>query len=244
MGKKELASKNYVITGASGGIGTELVELLVEEGANLILIDSDNSSLKILEKKYADNKITCFNYNFENKKDYTELLISIKKPINGFIHLAGILESDQDALDKNTIWERAIQHNLTNGYNLIEALIPKFDKTDIGRIVLISSLAYRRGAFDHIPYTASKGGITGLVRAYSRKLAPNILVNGLAPGIINTKMPKDIIKERGDDLLKQIPQKRFGQPVEVASVIVFLLSIASSYINGQIINVDGGIINS
>jgi len=244
MGKKELASKIYVITGASGGIGTELVKLLVEEGANLILIDSDNTSLKILETKYDDNHISCFNYNFENKKDYTELLLSIKKPINGFIHLAGILESDQDALDKNIIWERAIQHNLTNGYNLIEALLPKFDKNDIGRIVLISSLAYRRGAFDHIPYTASKGGITGLVRAYSRKLAPNILVNGLAPGIIDTKMPKDIIKERGDELLKQIPQKRFGQPVEVASVIVFLLSKASSYINGQIINVDGGIINS
>ena len=69
-------------------------------------------------------------------------------------------------------------------------------------------------------------------------------MNGLAPGIINTKMPKDIIKERGEDLLKSIPQKRFGQPVEVASVIVFLLSKASSYINGQIINVDGGIINS
>ena len=244
MGNKELAGKNYVITGASGGIGTELVRLLVEEGANLILIDSDNTSLKILETKYDDNHISCFNYNFENKKDYTELVLSIKKPINGFIHLAGILESDKDALDKNFIWERAIQHNLTNGYNLIEALLPKFDKNDIGRIVLISSLAYRRGAFDHIPYTASKGGITGLVRAYSRKLAPNILVNGLAPGIINTKMPKDIIKERGDDLLKSIPQKRFGQPVEVASVIVFLLSKASSYINGQIINVDGGIINS
>lgn len=68
MVKKELASKSYVITGASGGIGTELVELLVEEGANLILIDSDNTSLKILETKYDDNHISCFNYNFEKKK--------------------------------------------------------------------------------------------------------------------------------------------------------------------------------
>ena len=72
-----------------------------------------------------------------------------------------------------------------------------------------------------IPYTASKGGITGLVRAYSRKLAPEILVNGLAPGIIDTKMPKMLIENRGDELLKQIPQKRFGKPEEVASVILF-----------------------
>ena len=82
------------------------------------------------------------------------------------------------------------------------------------------------------------------MRAYSRKLAPKILVNGLAPGIINTKMPQDLIKERGDELIKQIPQKRFGEPEEVANVILFLLSHYSSYVNGQIINIDGGIINS
>ena len=169
---------------------------------------------------------------------------SLQKPISGIIHLAGQLESDNVTSNKKPIWERAIQNNLTNAYDIIENLIPFFDKNIIGKIILTSSLAYRRGGFDFIPYTASKGGITGLVRAYSRKLAPEILVNGLAPGIIDTKMPKMLIKNRGDELLKQIPQKRFGKPEEVASVIMFLLSEAASYINGQIINIDEGIINS
>ena len=242
--KIDIAGKTYVVTGASGGIGTELVKLLIEAETKLILIDSDNDSIEILKNKYSYKDVSWFNLNLRDDSNYTDLISTVKSPVDGFIHLAGLLESDKDDYGKNEVWERAIQNNLTNGYKLIEALLPKFNTKDVGRIVLISSLAYRRGAFDHIPYTASKGGITGLVRAYSRKLAPKILVNGLAPGIINTKMPKDLIKERGDDLLKQIPQKRFGEPEEVASVIMFLLSQSSSYINGQIINVDGGIINS
>ena len=242
--KIDIAGKTYVVTGASGGIGTELVKLLIEAETKLILIDSDNDSIEILKNKYSYKDVSWFNLNLRDDSNYTDLISTVTSPVDGFIHLAGLLESDKDDYKKSEVWERAIQNNLTNGYKLIEALLPKFNTKDVGRIVLISSLAYRRGAFDHIPYTASKGGITGLVRAYSRKLAPKILVNGLAPGIINTKMPKDLIKERGDDLLKQIPQKRFGEPEEVASVIMFLLSQSSSYINGQIINVDGGIINS
>ena len=242
--KIDITGKTYVVTGASGGIGTELVKLLIEAETKLILIDSDNDSIEILKNKYRYKDVSWFNLNLRDDSNYTDLISTVKSPVDGFIHLAGLLESDKDDYGKSEVWERAIQNNLTNGYKLIEALLPKFNTKDVGRIVLISSLAYRRGAFDHIPYTASKGGITGLVRAYSRKLAPKILVNGLAPGIINTKMPKDLIKERGDDLLKQIPQKRFGEPEEVASVIMFLLSQSSSYINGQIINVDGGIINS
>ena len=242
--KFNFAGNSYVITGASGGIGSELVKILVELDASLFLIDSDKNSLELLKKKYGNKNISYLNSSFDNEDNYRNLLKYFNNPINGFIHLAGILESDKGDDDKDIIWERAIENNLTNAYKFVETLLPIFNNTEIGRIILISSLAYRRGAFDHIPYTASKGGITGLVRAYSRKLAPKILVNGLAPGIINTKMPQDLIKERGDELIKQIPQKRFGEPEEVANVILFLLSHYSSYVNGQIINIDGGIINS
>ena len=81
------------------------------------------------------------------------------------------------------------------------------------------------------------------IPGFSRRLAPGVLVNGLAPGIIETAMPAAIIASRGDRLLRDIPLRRFGHPREVATVIGFLLSDASSYITGQVINVDGGVAN-
>lgn len=239
-----LSGKTCVITGASGGIGVALIKLLTDEKMDLFLIDANKSSLEKIKSQYNHYPHEWIHSSIETTKECQSISGLINKPINAFVHLAGIFEPDQEEEEKNIIWERAIQHNLTNAYHLIETLLPKFSKNDIGRIVLISSLAFRRGAFDHIPYTAAKGGITGLVRAYSRKLAPAILVNGLAPGIIETTMPQKIIKKRRKALLAQIPQKRFGKPEEVATVIVFLLSRATSYMTGQVLNVDGGIINS
>ena len=95
-----------------------------------------------------------------------------------------------------------------------------------------------------MPYASAKGGLVGLTRALSRRYAPNILVNALAPGIIDTAMPAKIIAERGDRVVSEIPLRRIGRPEEVAGVIHFLLSDDLSYVTGQLINVDGGIINS
>ena len=239
-----LVGKTCVISGASGGIGHSLIELLSREKTRLILIDSDKKSLDQLKRKYRDAGFEWIHSNLENVDECKKIKLHIDRPIYAIVHLAGVFEPDDGGAANHEVWDQAIQHNLTNAYDLIDTLLPKFSKKDVGRIVLISSLAFRRGAFDHIPYTAAKGGIVGLVRGFSRKLAPEILVNGLAPGVIDTSMPQKIIKTRGKELISQIPQKRFGRPEEVASVIIFLLSKASSYMTGQILNVDGGIINS
>jgi 3-oxoacyl-[acyl-carrier protein] reductase len=105
-------------------------------------------------------------------------------------------------------------------------------------------LAYRRGSAERVPYAAAKGGIVGLTRALSRKLAPDVLVNAIAPGVIETKMTDQIIAERGDAYRQEIPLQRYGKPSEIASVIRFLCSPDSSYITGQTINIDGGIANA
>ena len=103
----------------------------------------------------------------------------------------------------------------------------------VSRIVLLSSKAYRQGAFNYIPYSAAKGAIAGMVRAYARKLGPKVIINGLAPGIVESPMASSNIKIQGEKLIQ-----------EMASVIYFLLTEDSSYINGQIINVDGGTVFS
>jgi 3-oxoacyl-[acyl-carrier protein] reductase len=124
------------------------------------------------------------------------------------------------------------------------AFAPCADPRGPARIVLTSSVAYRRGSAGYPPYAAAKGGIVGLTRALSRKLAPDVLVNAVAPGLIDTRMAIPTIAERGDAYKKEIPVQRYGEASEVASVIRFLCSQDSSYVTGQTITIDGGITNA
>ena len=110
--------------------------------------------------------------------------------------------------------------------------------------MLTSSIAFRRGSPDHVAYGAAKGGIVGLTRSLSRRLAPDILVNAIAPGLIETRMTEEVIAERGEQMRPQIPLRRFGRPEDVAGVIRFLCGPESAYITGQTITVDGGLTNA
>jgi 3-oxoacyl-[acyl-carrier protein] reductase len=110
--------------------------------------------------------------------------------------------------------------------------------------VLTSSVAYRRGSAGYPPYAAAKAGIVGLTRSLSRRLAPGVLVNAVAPGLIETRMAVETIAERGAGYIREIPLQRVGQPSEVATVIRFLCSADASYVTGQTITIDGGITNA
>ncbi|MGF1477489.1 MAG: SDR family NAD(P)-dependent oxidoreductase [Geminicoccaceae bacterium] len=230
-----------LITGAAGGIGRALVRRLADR-YRLVLVDRPESPLAEMAHEAGSDCLTIES----DLSDFRSCWQTVERSggrLYGFVHLAGVFEQDPALAADHGVWDRAIQHNLTNAYDMATAVAQSLIPDRMGRLVFTSSLAFRRGAVDHVAYSAAKGGLVGLVRALSRRLRDKALVNGLAPGIIDTAMPREIIAKRKDRLLAEIPLKRFGDASEIAAVIQFLLSEDASYITGQTINVDGGLIN-
>ncbi len=242
-----LENRLIVITGGAGGIARATVPILLEDGADVHLIDPDGEALRqLVDDLDAGSRIATAVSAITSPEACEAALEQVKRPIYGLVHLAGIFLPDDLDADARPVWNDVIAANLTNAFDMAAACRPRLEPDDASRMIFVSSVAFRRGSFDHIAYTAAKGGIVGLVRALSKKLAPNTLVNGLAPGIIETKMPEHLLAEerRRKVLMAETALKRFGHPREIGTVIQFLLGPGSSFITGQVINVDGGVANS
>jgi 3-oxoacyl-[acyl-carrier protein] reductase len=237
-----MENATIIITGATGGIGIAVAKRLASDGWKLHLLDLDSKKLKALANELPNNT-TFAESNLETRAECERVIPANISNLRGLVHLAGIFEPHKLDESSRYTYDRTIQHNATNAYNLAGLVEDRLGKG--GRIVFISSLAFNRGSPDHVAYSMAKGALVGLTRALSRRLgSKGILVNALAPGIIETSMPAQIIKSRGTELLNSVPLGRFGKPGEIAGVVSFLLSEDASYITGQLINVDGGIINS
>lgn len=235
--------KRIVVTGGAGGIGIETVRAFMDQGGHVIMADIDDAALERAQSVLGRVRLGTIASSLDTPAECARVIEAAGAPVYALVHLAGLFERDDLDTDDHGVWNRAIAANLTNAYDIAVAFSKRFDRREPARIVLTSSIAYRRGSADRVPYAAAKGGVVGLTRALSRKLAPDVLVNAVAPGVIETKMSASIIAERGDDYRHQIPLKRFGKPSEVASVIRFLCSPDASYITGQTITIDGGITN-
>jgi 3-oxoacyl-[acyl-carrier protein] reductase len=236
--------KRIVVTGGAGGIGIETVRAFMEQGGHVIMADIDETALQRAQETLGRVRLGTIASALDTPAECARVIEAAGAPVYALVHLAGLFERDELNPGDHGVWNRAIAANLTNAYDMAVAFATRFDRREPARIVLTSSVAYRRGSADRVPYAAAKGGIVGLTRSLSRKLAPDVLVNAIAPGVIETKMADPVIAERGDAYRQEIPLKRFGKPSEIASVIRFLCSPDASYITGQTITVDGGITNA
>lgn len=237
------SSKCAVITGATGGIGRELATRLAADGWHLHLCDLDIESLKELQQ-HIQTTTTIAASPLDSPTACEDVLANAPEKIQALVHLAGIFEFHELAAQAREIYDRTIQHNQTNAYDMAVAVEGRMPHN--ARMVFASSLAFNRGAADNVAYSMAKGALVGLTRALSRSLASKgILVNSVAPGLIETPMLRKVMSGRDEEaMVKTVPLGRLGRAAEVAGVIAFLLSEDASYVTGQLINIDGGMINS
>lgn len=239
--------KTVLITGSSRGIGKETALYLAKNGYNIVLHYKNNldSALSVKKEIEALGQ-TARILNFDIKERYdtkTKIENDIKEHgiYYGVVLNAGIAQDNVFPVMEDSEWDEVINTNLGGFYNVLKPIImPMIEKRIKGRIITLSSISGLKGNRGQVNYSASKAGIIGATKALSLELAKRgITVNCVAPGIIETDMIKDI---PSDEIKKLIPMKRTGTPREVASLINYLLSEDASYITGQVISVNGGMV--
>lgn len=238
-----------VITGGTRGIGKQIALELAQNGYDIATnYRTENDDLKDLINQVEElgvkiNTYKCDVSNFENTEEFIKNVISDFGKIDVLINNAGITKDGLLMRMKKEDFEDVIDVNLVGTFNITRNVIPYMIKAKGGRIVNISSVVGVSGNAGQTNYSASKAGIIGFTKSLAKEVASrNITVNAVAPGFIQTKMTDVLKDEVKDEILKQIPLKRFGTTEDVAKTVKFLVSEDSSYITGQVINIDGGML--
>ncbi len=245
---KKLKSKVTLITGGAQGIGKKICELFISEGSDIALCDvnKDAANKTCTELSRNSVKVKAF---YMNVADETSVNEGFKEVINEFgridclVNNAGISRDNLLIRMKKEDWDLVIAVNLTGAFNVSKAVIKHMMKAHYGRIINIASIVGVIGNAGQANYSASKAGIIGLTKSMAKEFASrNITVNAIAPGYIKTEMTAYLSDETKQAFMNSIPLKRVGTPEDIANVALFLASDDASYITGQVICVDGGLV--
>jgi len=243
-----LRKKKILITGATGDIGSEISFLFAKNNAELLLAGKDKKKLMNLRSKLLKSYKTKINiYSFdigkheETKSAFKEIFLK-NKNIDVLVNNAGILKEGLIGMISEKDIKNTIGTNLIGPINLIQ-LVNKIMNKKNSSIINISSIMGVRGNSGQSLYSSSKSGLIGFTLSAAKELgSKGIRVNAIAPGYIKTKMVKHITNDKLSNILSSIKMKRPGKPIDVANVALFLASDLSTYVTGQVIGVDGGMI--
>jgi 3-oxoacyl-[acyl-carrier protein] reductase len=243
-----LDSRVALVTGASQGIGRACALVLAQSGAAVACAARNEEKLAqvVAEITAAGGKAAAFKMDVANEdevKSATKAAIAQFGKIDILVNNAGITKDTLVMRMKRSDWDSVINTNLTGPYLCIQQVIGSMLKQRWGRIINISSIFGQMGQVGQANYAASKAGLIGLTMAMAREVASrNITVNAVAPGWIETAMTQDLNPEMRETVIKMVPLGRPGTDTEVANAVRFLASDDASYITGQVLGVNGGML--
>lgn len=242
-------NKVAFITGATRGIGRQIAITLAKEGFDIAInYRKENEDLIETQKMVEDQMVKCFTVqgdvsSFEDSERMVKDIIEEFNHIDILVNNAGITKDMLLMRMKKEDFESVIGVNLVGTFNITKNVIPYMMKNRSGRIINVSSVVGISGNAGQTNYSASKAGIIGFTKSLAKEVGSrNILVNAVAPGFIETQMTDVLKDEVKEEISKTIPLKRMGTVEDVANVVKFLASKDSSYITGQVINIDGGML--
>jgi len=240
--------KTALITGSARGIGKAIAERLAADGARIVISDIMAESAEATAEGLRSRGIeaVAIAANVANKDDAVKLIntaVTEHASLDIVVNNAGITRDTLMVRMSESDWDSVIDVNLKGAFLVTQAAAKIMMKQRSGRIVNISSVVGRMGNAGQTNYAASKAGLIGLTKSAARELATRgVTVNAIAPGFIQTAMTDQMPEAAREKLSGSIPMKRLGTPEDVAAVVAFLASEDASYITGQVIGVDGGLL--
>ena len=239
----EIAKKNIIVTGASGGIGNSIVEKLSKNGANILATGTKKEKLDELKSKFKNLKVLIFDISQNDKIE--EFIENATNELGGnldcIVNNAGITQDNLAIRMNFEEWKKVIDINLNSTFLLSKYSIKKMLKNNKGKVINITSVVGHTGNLGQANYTAAKAGIVAMSKTlaieYARK---NININCISPGFIKTAMTDKIDTKFKEMIISKIPSGRLGEPEDIANAVLFLASELSDYINGETLHVNGG----
>lgn len=244
-----LDGKVALVTGASRGIGRAIAIELAKEGASVAINYAGNvAAAEEVQKIITDmgGKAIVIQADVSNEESATKLVDTTIEQLGGLdilVNNAGITRDNLFIRMKEEEWNAVINTNLNGVFNCTKVATKYMMKKRAGRIINMSSVVGITGNFGQTNYAAAKAGVIGFTKSLAREMAARgITVNAVAPGFIATDMTAAMPEKAKDKVLTSIPLGKMGQPEDIASAVLFLASDKASYITGQVINVDGGMV--
>jgi 3-oxoacyl-[acyl-carrier protein] reductase len=236
-----------LITGSTRGIGRACAIEFAIKGYKVIAngtkeTASSRELLKTIKQFSPESVIYYFDVSdIKEVENSCQNIINKHKKIDILINNAGILRDKTLLKMEYEEWDRVIKTNLYGVFNVTKQILPLMVGNKWGRIINISSIVGEIGNFGQTNYSAAKAGLIGFTKSLAKEVARyNITVNALAPGLVETDILKNVPKEFMDRMLEKIPLRRLAKTKEIANLVLFLASEKSSYITGDVLNINGG----